>query len=113
MKLLEYQMKQKKIKKFSYNNIAILVRAIFQTREFKERFLKIGIPYRILGGTKFRERAEIKDCVAYLRIIHKKDDLAYERIINNPKRSIGESTLKDIHEFAKSNNLSLERASKK
>ncbi len=106
---------EKKIKKkFSYNNIAILVRAIFQTREFEERFLKIGIPYRILGGTKFYERAEIKDCVAYLRIIHQeKDDLAYERIINNPKRSIGESTLKDIHEFAKSNNLSLERASTK
>ncbi len=99
-------------KKFSYNNIAILVRAIFQTREFEERFLKIGMPYRILGGTKFYERAEIKDCVAYLRLIYQeKDDLAFERIINNPKRSIGDSTLKNIHEFAKENNLNLERAS--
>ena len=99
-------------KKFSYNNIAILVRAIFQTREFEERFLKIGMPYRILGGTKFYERAEIKDCVAYLRLIHQeKDDLAFERIVNNPKRSIGDSTLKNIHEFAKENNLNLERAS--
>ena len=99
-------------KKFSYNNIAILVRAIFQTREFEERFLKIGIPYRILGGTKFYERAEIKDCVAYLRLIfQEKDDLAFERIINNPKRSLGDSTLKSIHEFAKKNNLNLERAS--
>ena len=99
-------------KKFSFNNIAILVRAIFQTREFEERFLKIGIPYRILGGTKFYERAEIKDCVAYLRLINQeKDDLAFERIINNPKRSIGDSTLKTIHEFAKKNNLNLERAS--
>ena len=104
---------EKKIKKkFSYNNIAILVRAIFQTREFEERFLKIGMPYRILGGTKFYERAEIKDCVAYLRLIHQeKDDLAFERIVNNPKRSIGDSTLKNIHEFAKKNNLNLERAS--
>ncbi len=104
---------EKKIKKkFSYNNIAILVRAIFQTREFEERFLKIGMPYRILGGTKFYERAEIKDCVAYLRLIHQeKDDLAFERIVNNPKRSIGDTTLKSVHEFAKQNNLSLEKAS--
>ena len=104
---------EKKIKKkFSYNNIAILVRAIFQTREFEERFLKIGMPYRILGGTKFYERAEIKDCVAYLRLIHQeKDDLAFERIVNNPRRSIGDSSLKNIHEFAKENNLNLERAS--
>ena len=106
---------EKKIKKkFSFNNIAILVRAIFQTREFEERFLKIGMPYRIIGGTKFYERAEIKDCIAYLRLIHQeKDDLAFERIVNNPKRSIGDSTLKDIHEFAKNNSLNLERASAK
>ena len=104
---------EKKIKKkFSYNNVAILVRAIFQTREFEERFLKIGMPYRILGGTKFYERAEIKDCVAYLRLIYQeKDDLAFERIVNNPKRSIGDSTLKNIHNYAKENSLSLERAS--
>tara|TARA_Y100001970_G_scaffold61867_1_gene79003 strand:+ start:128 stop:2164 length:2037 start_codon:yes stop_codon:yes gene_type:complete len=104
---------EKNIKtKFSYNNIAILVRAIFQTREFEERFLKIGMPYRILGGTKFYERAEIKDCVAYLRLIYQeKDDLAFERIVNNPKRSIGDSTLKNIHKFAKKYGLNLERAS--
>ena len=85
-------------KKFTYNNITILVRAIFQTREFEERFLKIGLPYRILGGTKFYERAEIKDCVAYLRLIYQeKDDLAFERIVNNPKRSIGESSIKSVH----------------
>ena len=104
---------EKKIKKkFSYNNIAILVRAIFQTREFEERFLKVGIPYRILGGTKFYERAEIKDCIAYLRLIHQgKDDLAFERIINNPKRSIGDTTIKTMHKFAKENNLSLELTS--
>ena len=100
--------------KFSFNNIAILVRAIFQTREFEERFLKIGIPYRILGGTKFYERAEIKDCVAYLRLVYQsKDDLAFERIVNNPKRSIGDSTIKLVHEYSKKNNFSLESASKK
>ena len=106
---------EKKIKKqYSYNNIAILVRAIFQTREFEERFLKVGIPYRILGGTKFYERAEIKDCIAYLRLIHQgKDDLAFERIVNNPKRSIGDTTIKTVHEFAKENKLSLEFASMK
>ena len=104
-----------KIKKnFSLNEIAILVRAIFQTREFEERFLKIGMPYRILGGIKFYERAEIKDCIAYLRLIfQEKDDLAFERIVNNPKRSIGETTLKEIHSFSKNNSLCLEISSKK
>ncbi len=101
-------------KKISYNNIAILVRAIFQTREFEERFLKIGIPYRILGGTKFYERAEIKDCIAYLRIVNQsKDDLAFERIVNIPKRSIGDNSLKQIYEYSKKNNLNLESGSKK
>ena len=104
-----------KIKKnFSLNNIAILVRAIFQTREFEERFLKIGMPYRILGGTKFYERAEIKDCIAYLRLVYQvKDDLSFERIVNNPRRSIGDSTLKLIHEFSKKDSTCLEIASKK
>jgi len=100
--------------KYSLNNIAILVRAIFQTREFEERFLKIGMPYRILGGTKFYERAEIKDCVAYLRLIHQdKDDLAFERIVNNPKRAVGDTTIKSLHEFSKKNYLSLEITSRK
>ncbi|MDC0940793.1 UvrD-helicase domain-containing protein [Candidatus Pelagibacter sp.] len=108
------EIEKKLRKKYSFNNIAILVRAIFQTREFEERFLKIGLPYRILGGTKFYERAEIKDCVAYLRLIHQpKDDLAFGRIVNNPKRAIGESTIKLIHEFSKENSVSLEIASKK
>ena len=107
------EIEKKLKKKYSFNNIAILVRAIFQTREFEERFLKIGMPYRILGGTKFYERAEIKDCVAYLRLIHQpKDDLAFGRIVNNPKRSIGESTLKLIHEFSNKNSVSLEISSK-
>jgi DNA helicase-2/ATP-dependent DNA helicase PcrA len=108
------EIEKKLKKKYSFNEMAILVRAIFQTREFEERFLKIGMPYRILGGTKFYERAEIKDCVAYLRLIHQeKDDLAFERIVNNPKRSIGDTTLKTIHEFSKENNLSLESTANK
>jgi len=106
---------EKKLKKnFSYNNIAILVRAIFQTREFEERFLKIGVGYRIVGGTKFYERSEIKDSVAYLRIIfQKKDDLAFERIVNTPKRSVGDTTIKQINEYAKKYKLCLEDASLK
>ena len=106
---------ENKLKKdYSLNNIAILVRAIFQTREFEERFLKIGLPYRIIGGTKFYERAEIKDCIAYLRLVYQdKDDLAFERIVNNPKRSIGEGTLKLIHDFSKENSLSLVKSSQK
>jgi len=106
---------EKKLKKnFSYNNIAILVRAIFQTREFEERFLKIGVGYRIVGGTKFYERSEIKDSVAYLRIIfQKKDDLAFERIVNTPKRSVGDTTIKQISEYARRYKLCLEDASLK
>ena len=106
---------EKKLKKnFSYNNIAILVRAIFQTREFEERFLKIGVGYRIVGGTKFYARSEIKDSVAYLRIIfQKKDDLAFERIVNTPKRSVGDTTIKQISEYARKYKLCLEDASLK
>ena len=100
-------------KKYKLNDVAILVRAIFQTREFEERFLKIGLPYRILGGVKFYERSEIKDCVAYLRIIYQnKDDLAFERIVNVPKRSIGDTSFKMISEHAKKNSLSLEKSAK-
>ena len=108
-KVLENQIS----KKYSFNNVAILVRAIFQTREFEERFLKIGLPYRILGGVKFYERSEIKDCIAYLRIIYQnKDDLAFERIVNVPKRSIGGTSFKIISEYAKKNGLPLENSAK-
>ena len=101
-------------KNYSLNNMAILVRAIFQTREFEERFLKIGLPYRIIGGIKFYERAEIKDCIAYLRLIYQsKDDLAFERIINTPRRSIGDTTLKQINLYSKENKCSLEISAKK
>jgi len=95
--------------KYSLNNVAILVRAIYQTREFEERFLKVGLGYRVLGGTKFYERAEVKDAVAYLRIINQKyDDLALERVISSPRRGVGESTLNQLHSFGSQNKLCLE-----
>jgi len=99
-------------KKYSLNNVCILVRAIFQTREFEERFLKIGMGYRVIGGTKFYQRAEIKDSVAFLRIVNQKnDDLAFERIINVPKRAIGDTTIKQIYDFGRINKKSLEDSS--
>ena len=101
---------ENKLKKnYSLNDVSILVRAIFQTREFEERFLKIGVGYRVLGGIKFYERAEVKDAVAYLRIVNQKfDDLALERVLGAPKRGIGEATLKQIYEFGKKQKLCLE-----
>ena len=103
--IIEHNLK----KKYSLNDVSILVRAIYQTREFEERFLQVGIGYRVLGGTKFYERAEIKDAVSYLRIINQKyDDLALERVIGAPKRGVGESTLNQIYQFGKNNNLCLE-----
>ena len=85
------------------------MRAIYQTREFEERFLQLGIGYRVLGGIKFYERAEIKDAVSYLRIINQKfDDLALERVIGSPKRGIGESTLNQIYNYGRDNKLCME-----
>jgi DNA helicase II / ATP-dependent DNA helicase PcrA len=103
--IIEHNLK----KKYSLNDVSILVRAIYQTREFEERFLQVGIGYRVLGGIKFYERTEIKDAVSYLRIINQKyDDLALERVIGSPKRGVGESTLNQIYLFGKNNNLCLE-----
>ncbi len=101
---------EKKIKKkYSLNDVAILVRAIYQTREFEERFLQVGIGYRVLGGIKFYERAEIKDAVSYLRIVNQKfDDLALERVIGTPKRGVGDNSINQIYSFGKKNKLSLE-----
>ncbi|MDC0435902.1 UvrD-helicase domain-containing protein [Pelagibacteraceae bacterium] len=99
-------------KKYNLNNISILVRAAFQTREFEERFIKIGLPYRIIGGLKFYERSEIKDALSYLRLINQtNDDLSFERVVNKPKRSIGDSSLKKIHDYARIKDLSLFDAS--
>ena len=101
-------------KNSSPNDMAILVRAIYQTREFEERFLKIGVNYRIIGGIKFYERAEVKDAICYLRIINQKfDDLAFERIINRPRRGLGEVTIKQMYEFSSKNKICLEDAARK
>ena len=92
---------------FDLNQIAVLVRAGFQTREFEERFLAIGLPYRVVG-TRFYERAEIRDAMAYLRLINQPaDDLAFERIINTPKRGLGLATLQVIHRLARAREIPL------
>ncbi|HUK11166.1 MAG TPA: UvrD-helicase domain-containing protein [Stellaceae bacterium] len=90
---------------------AILVRAGFQTREFEERFIQIGLPYRIVGGPRFYERQEIRDALAYLRLIHQPaDDLAFERIVNVPRRGIGEGTLQVLHAASRAQQVPLAEA---
>ncbi|HYG46642.1 MAG TPA: UvrD-helicase domain-containing protein, partial [Allosphingosinicella sp.] len=87
---------------------AILVRAQFQTREFEDRFIAIGLPYRIVGGFRFYERAEIRDALAYLRIIAQpSDDLAFERIVNTPKRGLGDKAVAKIHSLARAQGVPL------
>ncbi|HAU21020.1 MAG TPA: DNA helicase II, partial [Erythrobacter sp.] len=94
------------------NEVAILVRAQYQTREFEDRFIQVGINYRIIGGFRFYERAEIRDALAYLRVIAQpQDDLAFERIYNQPKRGLGAKTLEKMHQQARRTNLSLAAAS--
>jgi DNA helicase-2/ATP-dependent DNA helicase PcrA len=86
----------------SLDRVAILVRAQFQTREFEDRFISIGLNYRIVGGFRFYERAEIRDALAYLRLIAQpSDDLAFERIYNTPKRGLGDKTLEKLHRYAR------------
>lgn len=96
----------------SLDEIAILVRAQHQTREFEDRFIAIGMPYRIIGGFRFYERAEIRDALAYLRIVNQpSDDLAFERIVNVPKRGLGDKALAKIHQLARSEGVPLTIAS--
>jgi DNA helicase-2/ATP-dependent DNA helicase PcrA len=86
----------------SYNEVAILVRAQHQTREFEDRFIAIGLPYRIVGGQRFYERMEIRDAIAYLRIVNQPaDDLAFERIVNVPKRGLGDKAVATVHRYAR------------
>lgn len=93
------------------NSMAILVRASYQTRDFEERCIKTGTPYRVIGGLRFYERQEIKDAIAYLRILVQPDDgLAFERIINVPKRGLGPGAMQNIHHIAREQNISLPRA---
>lgn len=98
-------------KKWSLDQIAVLIRAGFQTREFEERFIQLGVSYRVLGGMRFYERQEIRDALAYLRVVAQPaDDLALERIINVPKRGIGDSTVQTLYAYARSQQVSLYQA---
>ncbi len=90
------------------SEIAVLVRAGFQTRAFEERLITIGVPYRIIGGQRFYERAEIRDAVAYLRLIAQpSDDLAFERIVNLPRRGVGDAALRSLHLHARTHGVAL------
>ena len=92
----------------SLDDMAILVRAQHQTREFEDRFIAIGMPYRIVGGFRFYERQEIRDALAYLRVVNQPaDDLAFERIVNTPKRGLGDKAVAKVHQLARSNGLTL------
>ena len=96
------------LRKVAAENIAILVRASFQTREIEESLLQSAIPYRLVGGTRFYERLEIKDALAYLRLlVNPKDNLAFERVMQTPKRGIGPTTLQKLYAFARGHNISL------
>lgn len=95
------------------SEISVLVRAGFQTREFEERMITLGLPYRVVGGPRFYERAEIRDAMAYLRVIAQADDdLAFERIVNVPKRGLGTTTINKIHHLARSHGVSMTRAAR-
>jgi DNA helicase-2/ATP-dependent DNA helicase PcrA len=90
------------------NDMAVLVRASFQMRAFEDRFITLGVPYRVIGGPRFYERSEIRDALAYFKITVSPDnDLAFERIINTPKRGIGDASVKKMHEHARARGLSL------
>ena len=95
----------------SLDDAAILVRAQFQTREFEDRFISIGMPYRIIGGFRFYERAEIRDALAYLRLVNQPaDDLAFERIVNQPKRGLGDKAIAKLQMLARAESMPLSHA---
>jgi DNA helicase II / ATP-dependent DNA helicase PcrA len=98
-------------KDHSLDEMAVLVRAGFQTREFEERLITLGVPYRIIGGPRFYERMEIRDAIAYFRIIvQPSDDLAFERIVNVPRRGLGAATLQTVHRLARAEGIPLTQA---
>ena len=99
--------------KQNLNEVAILVRASFQMREFEERFVTLGLPYRVIGGPRFYERAEIRDALAYLRVVNSSaDDLAFERIVNVPKRGLGDATVQMLHDHARKRRIPLYEAAR-
>jgi len=105
-RIITDEIEQQSLNKKNLDEVAILVRASFQMREFEDRFVSIGLPYKVIGGPRFYERKEIRDANAYFRLaIQPNDSLALERILNVPKRGIGETTLKKIKDYAKNNNI--------
>jgi DNA helicase-2/ATP-dependent DNA helicase PcrA len=102
------EIEQLQRKQHALNEIAILVRASFQMRSFEDRFVSLGLPYRVIGGPRFYERQEIRDALAYFRAVAQPaDDLAFERIINVPRRGIGEATVQTLHDFARAQRVPL------
>lgn len=95
------------------SQIAVLVRVSAQMREIEERFVQLGLPYRVIGGPRFFERAEIRDALAYLRCVNSpSDDLAFERIVNTPKRGLGDATVQILHNHARAAQVSLMQATR-
>ncbi len=92
----------------AFAQMAVLVRASFQMREFEDRFISLGLPYRVIGGPRFYERQEIRDAIAYMRLIAQgDDDLAFERIVNKPKRGIGDASVASLHTYARARQMPL------
>ncbi|HET9573839.1 MAG TPA: UvrD-helicase domain-containing protein [Methyloceanibacter sp.] len=97
----------------SLSEIAILVRASFQMRAFEDRFITLGLPYRVIGGPRFYERQEIKDATAYFEVtLNPANDLKFERIVNTPRRGLGESSLKSLHQLARARGVPLMQAAR-
>lgn len=93
-------------KRHNLNDMAILVRASFQMREFEDRFVTLGLNYRVIGGPRFYERLEIRDAMAYFRLVcQSADDLAFERIVNTPKRGLGDTTIRNLHDYARARDI--------
>jgi DNA helicase-2/ATP-dependent DNA helicase PcrA len=98
--------------KHNLNDMAILVRASFQMREFEDRFVTLGLNYRVIGGPRFYERLEIRDAMAYFRLVcQPADDLAFERIVNTPKRGLGDTTIRFLHDYARKRDIPILQAS--
>lgn len=100
------EIEQLQRKNHNLNDMAILVRASFQMREFEDRFVTLGLNYRVIGGPRFYERLEIRDAMAYFRLVcQPADDLAFERIVNTPKRGLGDTTIRNLHDYARARDI--------
>ncbi|GJE40634.1 ATP-dependent helicase [Methylobacterium persicinum] len=113
-RLLAEAIESLQVKKHPLSEIAVLVRISAQMREIEDRFVQLGLPYRVIGGPRFYERAEIRDALAYLRItMNGSDDLAFERIVNTPKRGLGDATLQQLHTYGRAERVPLLTAARR